>query len=658
MGAAAGGAVPYYRSSSGDVVLYRGDAPAVLRALPAGSVHTVITSPPYWNLRDYQTGGWEGGDPDCEHGVRRWDGPKQTQGAQSGHAGAADKLARAVCGTCGARRVDAQIGLEESPEAYVAALVAVFREVWRVLRDDGTLWLNLGDSYAAHGRMVTDAPPHKDLAAASARHKNGPSVGRVFGFPRKGLMMIPSRVAIALQDAGWTLRSDIIWSKPNPMPESVRDRPTRAHEYVFLLSKGPRYFYDATAIAEATTEPPKRCGKNSRANVDRDQAHGTKKQDAIGLRRYAGFNDRYDFGNPNPTRNRRSVWEIATEPFSGSVQTSRRERVAPGDADGDTKRITSPDCPVHGDRAGRAATGFDGGRAADWSSRTVRSDAGPDLGPLFASAPTGPTPGEGSAAQSSDLPRLPCAPSATGRSNGSRRTDPGSATSPPCTPSDETTGRTGHTSASPASAAPHPDMPESSTSPDGSDARSPGQTLVGTAGKSSRVPPECTCELYREITQETSHFATFPTKLVEPCLLSGTSARGCCPACGAPWVRVVETPQYPKELRARPGDLGVKVGYGDPMVNTTGTGQKMQDWRDAHPPVTTGWRAGCACDAGDPIPAVVLDPFAGACTTGLVARKHGRSFIGIELSEAYCRMARERLGQLALPGWSGAAAGG
>jgi hypothetical protein len=123
-------------------------------------------------------------------------------------------------------------------------------------------------------------------------------------------------------------------------------------------------------------------------------------------------------------------------------------------------------------------------------------------------------------------------------------------------------------------------------------------------------------------------------------------------------VRVVETPQYPKELRARPGDLGVKVGYGDPMVNTTGTGQKMQDWRDAHPPVTTGWRAGCACDAGDPIPAVVLDPFAGACTTGLVARKHGRSFIGIELSEAYCRMARERLGQLALPGWSGAAAGG
>jgi DNA modification methylase len=404
-GAAAGGATPYYRSPSGDVTLYRGDALAVLRALPAGSVHTCITSPPYWGLRDYSVAG--------------------------------------------------QLGLEETPVAYVAALVAVFAQVWRVLRDDGTLWLNLGDSYASPGKGGDWDADRRQKGTGRQLYAQQSNRGRdnFPGLKAKDLCGVPWRVAFALQDAGWTLRSDIIWSKPNPMPESVRDRPTRAHEYVFLLSKGPRYFYDATAIAEATTEPPKKCGRNSRANVDRDPAHGTRKQDAIGLRRYVGFNDRYDFENPNPTRNRRSVWEIATEAF-----------------------------------------------------------------------------------------------------------------------------------------------------------------------------PQ-------------SHFATFPIKLVEPMLLASTSARGCCPACGAPYTRIVEREAHSLPVAERTG----RVGHNGTPPQQSGWFWKPAEVRDL------GWRAGCACEAGDPIPAVVLDPFAGACTTGVVARKHGRHSWGIDLSATYLEMARERLGQLALP---------
>ena len=231
-----------------------GDCRAVLPTLEAGSVQTCVTSPPYWGLRDY------------------------------GHAG--------------------QIGLEPTPAEYVAEMVAVFREVRRVLRDDGTLWLNLGDSYNAagrngHGTRQGFKQGTNRASAAGADHTR-PSDATL---KPKDLVGIPWRVAFALQADGWYLRSEIIWHKLNPMPESVRDRPTKAHEQIFLLSKNEQYFYDADAIAEKSAYP----GDNRAARTD------TRKQvDPMCM----DNGSRARTGNPTgDTRNKRSVWTVATQPF-------------------------------------------------------------------------------------------------------------------------------------------------------------------------------------------------------------------------------------------------------------------------------------------------------------------------------------------------------
>jgi DNA modification methylase len=247
-----------------------GDCLEGLRTLPDASVHCCVTSPPYWGLRDY------------------------------GH--------------------DGQIGLEATPEAYVARMVEVFREVRRVLREDGTLWLNLGDSYAA-ARGGTSMPAETLAGGVSGRGdivaKRGRESGytphrdpAAHGLKHKDLIGIPWRVAFALQADGWWLRQDIIWHKPNPMPESVRDRCTKAHEYVFLLTKSERYFYDAEAVSEAAI-----CDrKPGRKITDTRETHGTGGGNA-------GINSllaRYHEGNAPTTRNRRSVWTITTKPYSGA----------------------------------------------------------------------------------------------------------------------------------------------------------------------------------------------------------------------------------------------------------------------------------------------------------------------------------------------------
>ncbi len=199
---------------------------------------------------------------------------------------------------CGARRIDSQVGLEPSPDAYVATMVEVFREVRRVLRDDGTLWLNLGDSYAS---------------AWACKRRNGMSEGspdesvqrgRVGeGLKEKDLCGIPWRVAFALQADGWYLRQDIIWSKPNPMPESVTDRCTKSHEYIFLLSKSARYFYDANAIAEPGVNRASGTNHGAEGMCDGYDGHRTRANLASGI-------------EAKERRNKRSVWEVATAPFS------------------------------------------------------------------------------------------------------------------------------------------------------------------------------------------------------------------------------------------------------------------------------------------------------------------------------------------------------
>ena len=231
------------------VTLYHADARQL--PIPDESIDCVVTSPPYWGLRDYGLGEWIGGNADCDHTISmplKWNDPKRgtnyTRPEVAHRGGDASK-----CFLCDAQRVDSGIGLEPTPEEYCANMVAVFREVWRVLKPTGTVWLNLGDSYNA-GRNGGWAGGLNGVS----RPENAPSRSGVNApnLKPKDLVGIPWRVAFALQADGWYLRSDIIWSKPNPMPESVQDRPTKAHEYMFLLTKSPRYCYDADAIQEPT----------------------------------------------------------------------------------------------------------------------------------------------------------------------------------------------------------------------------------------------------------------------------------------------------------------------------------------------------------------------------------------------------------------------
>ena len=246
-----------------------------LAELPDESVDCVVTSPPYWGLRDYGTGEWEGGDQGCDHtgppkasersGLKN-DGRPPGLVGQNNYERHATVPYRDSCGKCGARRVDRQLGLEPTPDLYVARMVEVFRQVRRVLAPHGTCWVNLGDSYSGDktgGRNDTEriGTPHPDalsspnpVTASGSKYATGNKARKVTGstpgLKQKDLVGIPWRVAFALQAAGWYLRSDIIWAKPNPMPESVTDRPTKSHEYVFLLTKGPRYWFDQEAVRE------------------------------------------------------------------------------------------------------------------------------------------------------------------------------------------------------------------------------------------------------------------------------------------------------------------------------------------------------------------------------------------------------------------------
>lgn len=233
--------------------ILQGNCIDVLKTLPDQSVQCCITSPPYYGLRDYGTGKWVGGDPNCPH----YRTNKFTEDCATGHKtmgeegqAVGDSIYKKVCPLCGAVRVDEQIGLEESPEEYVAKLVEVFREVKRVLKDDGTLWLNLGDSYAGSGGSGNQFG-QLDKEGFESYKQGDRTLSK--GVKPKDLIGIPWMVAFALRNDGWYLRQDIIWHKPNPMPESVTDRCTKSHEYIFLLSKSPKYYFDHEAIQEEAT---------------------------------------------------------------------------------------------------------------------------------------------------------------------------------------------------------------------------------------------------------------------------------------------------------------------------------------------------------------------------------------------------------------------
>ncbi|MFA5300086.1 MAG: site-specific DNA-methyltransferase [Lutibacter sp.] len=261
---------PFYQNSG--VTIYNGDALEVLKQLPNESVQMCVTSPPYWGLRDYLVGG--------------------------------------------------QIGLEKTPEEYVQKIVEVFHEVKRVLKKDGTCWINLGDSYAGSGGTGNQFNQvGKGLNIVRPVKPMG-------GLKPKDLVGIPWMVAFALRADGWYLRSDIIWHKPNPMPESVTDRPTKSHEYIFLLSKNQKYYYDADAIKEEAKYSTK--DRKSQPNIENQKYYPTKEHNGIRQRKPAGWDTRQGAHRAfhregrapdveyttthSLLRNKRSVWTVATHP--------------------------------------------------------------------------------------------------------------------------------------------------------------------------------------------------------------------------------------------------------------------------------------------------------------------------------------------------------
>ena len=295
----------------GDVVLWHGDALERLRELPDDHVDCVVTSPPYFALRDYGTGRWEGGDPDCDH-LRPLGGG--TNGFQTyPEANTAEAVERKVavrrqqyagrCGKCGAERVDEQIGLEPTPEQFLEALVAVFREVRRVLSPRGVVWLNIGDSYNAYNGNRGPSTGISDGANGDRHH---PEHGRGLVAPTakpKDLLMMPARLALALQADGWWIRKDVIWHKPNPMPESATDRPTSSHEHVFMLTARDRYWYDAEASKEPVSGTANPRGRGVTAKGEA-AGFGVKQNNSF----QASTRHLVD------RRNMRDVWTIPSQP--------------------------------------------------------------------------------------------------------------------------------------------------------------------------------------------------------------------------------------------------------------------------------------------------------------------------------------------------------
>ena len=273
--------------------IMNGDSLSELKKLERESIQTVVTSPPYWGLRDYGTATWVGGKKDCDHianpnATKKMGNPEFNENRPSRTETKTKGYYKSICPKCGAGRIDSQLGAENTPDEYVDGLVDVFREIRRVLKKDGTVWLNLGDTYSGTGHKgdLVD-PKYTEGRNGQKKALNN----KVQGLKPKDLVGIPWRVAFALQADGWYLRSDIIWHKPNSMPEPVQDRPTKSHEYIFLLSKSPHYYYDADAIREPYTV----------SSWDEGTGHDTYRNRDL---------------RPNDLgRNKRDVWTVNTKSF-------------------------------------------------------------------------------------------------------------------------------------------------------------------------------------------------------------------------------------------------------------------------------------------------------------------------------------------------------
>lgn len=347
--------------------LFNGDSMEVLKSLESNSVDCVVTSPPYFGLRDYGTAKWEGGEPlyycndcnitlpisklergcpkcgetmipiECNHQYAKGGRNPETAGKQLTNSGTLFSQYEHVCKKCGAKRVDNQIGLEETPELYVERMVELLRECKRVLKDNGTLWLNIGDSY--YTKPAGNKTWNRNVGA-NKNYENG-HIHQVIerkldNLKQKDLIGIPWMLAFAMRADGWYLRNDIIWAKPNPMPESVTDRLTKSHEHIFLFTKSRNYFFDNLSIAEpCVTNENRPFGAVREREFGYDSKH-LKARKALynddGIRGYVtkdgdnGLSEQRHGqrisvklnANGIPFRNKRDVWFISPKPYKGS----------------------------------------------------------------------------------------------------------------------------------------------------------------------------------------------------------------------------------------------------------------------------------------------------------------------------------------------------
>jgi DNA modification methylase len=755
-----------------------GDAREMLRTLPDASVHMCVTSPPYYGLRDYGTGYWEGGDEDHTHdtiGARGGKGGSGTPDKRNPEA-MLSRVAAPTC-ECGAVRVDKQMGLEETPELWVQGMVEVFREVRRVLRPDGTLWLNIGDSY--NNRAVSRPSSHQgglgfrnesidtswaDHASAGRAHLSITSGG----LKEKDLLGIPWMLAFALRADGWWLRSDIIWSKPNPMPESVTDRPTKSHEYLFLLSKSRTYFFDQDAVREPQAE-----STAIKLPYGRRQMSDWKKgANGSGIKNNQSFNDATSSAVVPGGRNIRSVWTVTTEAFSeahfacvdhetealtphgwrsqdeltdgeliaaysretGGIRWERAEfRRFPYSGEmisldkRDTSQLLTPNhrCLVRRRvggtavvRADQLRAGMDVPTSAHWLPdewETIGSDWAALLGwyvaeghsryrgnvVIYQSESANPT----HVARIEALLKSVAADyrrhQRTRRWRGAEQTHvefhvrgdvarrlqelaPTKTLEPRHAMLNDVEagalldalidgdghrrqdGRACIVQKNKASIDAMQMLAlrlgyraHISARPDGQFVlyltRGEWLTLRGTNGTHDTIYSRSyhgtvwcpsvpsSFWLARRNGKPFITGNTYPTALIEPCIKAGTSERGACPECGAPWARVVERTGL---VSSGPNAIA------DKRARTRGVQTLARSNADAGPDQygdlprwdtrTTGWRASCG-HAGEPQPCTVLDPFAGAFTTALVSERLGRDSIMVEINPTYVEMGRKRV---------------
>lgn len=293
------------------ILLLNSDAREI--PLAKESVHCVFTSPPYWGQRIYATARWAGGDPNCDHEAARkktrFDYPLNEK--QGSNKGSDLRIYKAECPTCGANQVDGQLGSESTPDEYVKQMVNVFREIRRVLRPDGVVWLNLGDSYATHhgSGKGYDHNFRDPLLSEEIGHTFNRPYGSSIGLKEKDLVGIPWMVAFALREDGWYLRRDNIWFKPNPMPESAKDRPGTTHEYIFQLTKSRQYFYDN----EAVKVPAKFDGRKDTFYKGASK-YKAKPEHSFQARKHP----RWQETDGQLLRELRSVWTVPTRGYKGA----------------------------------------------------------------------------------------------------------------------------------------------------------------------------------------------------------------------------------------------------------------------------------------------------------------------------------------------------